>query len=109
MLSYEWRELETLCERVADLRERYNRAVQSKHMGLVGALGEELEVVQRQRELVVQHISARLGSAAAGHPEDASPVAQARRQRLAGNNTSVEPAGKPEDAGTANSDEPGQF
>jgi len=70
MLSYEWRELESLCERVMDLRERYDRAIRSKHMGLVNSIQEELALVQRQRELLVQHISARLGSAAAGEAKD---------------------------------------
>lgn len=76
MLSYEWRELENLCERAMDLRERHIRAVRSKHMGLVNALEEELAVVQRQRELLVQHISARLGSVAAGDPGDEPPGPQ---------------------------------
>jgi hypothetical protein len=73
MLSYEWRELETICERIADLRERYSDARNARNAGLSGSLKEEIDVAQRQRELLVKHISARLGAAAAdGGPIDAT-------------------------------------
>jgi hypothetical protein len=65
MLSYEWRELETICERIADLRERYSDARNARNAGLTGNLKNEIAVAQRQRELLVKHISARLGAAAA--------------------------------------------
>ena len=67
MLSYEWRELEALCERINMLRHRYLRAQRSKNMGLVMGLQGDIAMAKRQRELLVQHISARLGTTAAGH------------------------------------------
>jgi len=33
MLEYEWRELEVLCERLADLRHRQSFATRSKNVG----------------------------------------------------------------------------
>jgi hypothetical protein len=83
MLSYEWRELETLCGRIADLRERYANARRSKNMGLIDSLKDEINLAQRQRELLVHHISARLGSVAAGTQLDDSPIHRARRRRAA--------------------------
>jgi hypothetical protein len=62
MLSYEWRELETLCERVADLRERYTYARRSKNHGLLESLKSEIGIAIRQREPLVRHIATRLGS-----------------------------------------------
>lgn len=93
MLSYEWRELETLCERIGELRERYGSARKSQNTGLTTSLKNEIDQAQRQRELLVQHISARLGSVAAGHPEDPdSPVNRARRQRVAAREASHKPS-----------------
>jgi hypothetical protein len=65
MLSHEWRELEVLCERINDLRHRYAQAQQSKNVGLLDGLKNDIATVKRQREQLVQHISARLGSVAA--------------------------------------------
>ncbi|MBV9827632.1 MAG: hypothetical protein JO001_18510 [Alphaproteobacteria bacterium] len=65
MLSHEWRELETLCDRIATLRERHASARKSRNPGLTDSLRTEIELAQRQREALVQHISARLGSVAA--------------------------------------------
>lgn len=67
MLAHEWRELEALCERISDLRHRYAAAQRTQNTGLIEGLREDLAKAGRQRELVVQHISARLGSAAAHH------------------------------------------
>ncbi len=67
MLSYEWRELEMLCDRISNLRHRYALARRSSNAGLIAGLKDELAKAQRQRELLVHHISARLGSAAAEH------------------------------------------
>lgn len=67
MLSHEWRELEVLCERISDLRHRYAAAQRTKNVGLLEGLRADIALARRQRELLVQHISARLGSAAADH------------------------------------------
>ena len=77
MLSHEWRELETLCDRISDQRHRYATAYQSKHPGLVEALRSEITKLRRQREQLVRHIAARLGSATGErrHP----PAAAGRR------------------------------
>jgi hypothetical protein len=77
MLSHEWRELESLCNRLSDLRHRYAAAIRTSNTGLIEGLKSELERTKRLRDLVVQHISARLGSAAAdpahgSHPLDSS-------------------------------------
>ncbi len=66
MLEHEWRELEGLCERLSDLRHRQSHALRSRNVGLCEGLREDIARAQRQRELLVRHISARLGSAA-GH------------------------------------------
>jgi hypothetical protein len=68
MLAYEWRELEVLCDRISTLRHRYTAAQRSKNTGLIEGLAAELALVQRQREQLVQHIAARLGSVAAAAP-----------------------------------------
>ena len=75
MLEYEWRELETLCERISDLRDRHSFALRSRNVGLSEGLNEDIARVKRQREQLVHHISACLGSAAAeGQPsDDAAP------------------------------------
>jgi hypothetical protein len=65
MLEYEWRELEALCERLADLRHRQSFATRSKNVGLMEGLQQDIARVTRQRELLVKHISARLGSVSA--------------------------------------------
>jgi hypothetical protein len=86
MLSYEWRELEALCNRISDLRQRLASAHRTKNTGLIQGLQDDLALARRQRELLVHHISARLGSAAAnntitpataGHLPAAGPVARA--------------------------------
>lgn len=76
MLAHEWRELEALCERISDLRHRYAAAQRTQNTGLIEGLREDLAKAGRQRELVVQHISARLGSAAADH----APAASSQRR-----------------------------
>ena len=81
MLEHEWRELEGLCERIADLRHRQSHALRSRNVGLCEGLREDIARAQRQRELLVRHISARLGSAAAhfdprlASADDAPPTA----------------------------------
>ncbi len=81
MLSHEWRELEVLCERISDLRHRYAAAQRTKNSGLVEGLKEDIRRARRQREMLVQHISARLGSVAAdrssGPGEHGEPLAVA--------------------------------
>ena len=67
MLSHEWRELEVLCERISDLRHRYVAAQRTKNVGLIEGLKDDIARARRQRELLVQHISARLSSASAEH------------------------------------------
>jgi hypothetical protein len=64
MLSFEWRELETLCDRLSDLRHRYAAAHRAKHGGLVDGLKADITKLRRQREQLVQHIAARLGAVA---------------------------------------------
>jgi hypothetical protein len=73
MLSHEWRELEVLCERINDLRHRYAQAQQSKNVGLLDGLKNDIATVKRQREQLVQHISARLGSVAAARTRGTRP------------------------------------
>ncbi|HLY45516.1 MAG TPA: hypothetical protein VKQ73_08045 [Stellaceae bacterium] len=63
MLASEWRELESLCERISGLRHRYVAAQRSKNAGLVEGLKSQLAQAKRQREDLVQHISAHLGAA----------------------------------------------
>jgi hypothetical protein len=65
MLSHEWRELEVLCERISDLRHRYSHAQRTKNVGLLDGLKNDITMASRQRELLVRHISARLGTVAA--------------------------------------------
>jgi hypothetical protein len=68
MLSHEWRELELLCQRISDLRHRYAAAIRTSNTGLIEGLKLELARTKRLRELVVHHISARLGTFAADPP-----------------------------------------
>src|SRR5690348_12042651 len=65
MLSYEWRELETVCQRISDLRDRFTHALKSRNQGLIEGLKKDLALAKRQREHLVHHISAHLGIAAA--------------------------------------------
>jgi len=62
MLSHEWRELEVLCERISDLRHRYFAAQRTKNVGLIEGLKDDIARARRQREFLVQYISARLGA-----------------------------------------------
>ncbi|MGE5270805.1 MAG: hypothetical protein ACM3JG_14155 [Thiohalocapsa sp.] len=81
MLEYEWRELERLCERLADLRHREAFAQRSKNVGLLEGLREDIVRTRRQREQLVQHISARLGvvsAAESGGPDAPRPPPQAQ-------------------------------
>jgi hypothetical protein len=71
MLEYEWRELEALCDRISDLRHRHSFALRSRNVGLCEGLREDIARAKRQREQLVQHISARLGSVS-GHSQSAS-------------------------------------
>ena len=66
MLSFEWRELEALCDRLGELRHRHAAAHRAKHGGLVDGLKAEITKLRRQREQLVQHIAARIGAAAGG-------------------------------------------
>lgn len=93
MLAYEWRELETLCERVSDLRDRFSAARRSRNVGLVEGLKEEIAQAKRQREQLVHHISARLSSAAAEgqHPSNAA-AHHARPDDAAPTNSALEAA-----------------
>lgn len=84
MLEYEWRELETLCERLADLRHRQAFALQSKNVGLMEGLRRDIERLTRQREQLVHHISARLGTVSATQaPQSADPAAPAAGEAAA--------------------------
>ena len=75
MLAHEWLELETLCERVGQLRERLAAARKTGNTGLVEGLGAELDRATRQRQLLVRHISTRLGSAETDPPAGSRPAA----------------------------------
>jgi len=96
MLEYEWRELETLCERISDLRHRHSFALRSRNVGLSEGLKEDIARVRRQREQLVQHISARLGSASAydappdTRPNDAAPTLPAPEEASADSTDSSE-------------------
>jgi hypothetical protein len=68
MLAHEWRELEMLYEHLGELRERLAAAYKTGNTGLIEGLGTEIDRLIRQRDQLVRHISARLGSAAAGRP-----------------------------------------
>ena len=80
MLSHEWRELEVLCQRISDLRHRYVAAQRTKNVGLIEGLKDDIAKARRQREFLVQYISARLGSAAA----DSDPTTL-QREPVGGN------------------------
>jgi hypothetical protein len=85
MLSHEWQELEDVCDRISHLRHRYENAQRSKNVGLLEGLKAELASAGRQREMLVQHISARLGTHAGHHvdpePTRASPETKSEEQR----------------------------
>jgi hypothetical protein len=81
MLEYEWRELERLCERLADLRHREAYAQRSKNVGLLEGLKQDITRASRQREQLVRYISARLGAVsaeAAAAPDAAERSTNAR-------------------------------
>ncbi len=78
MLSHEWRELEVLCDRLSTLRLRFVAAQRTKNVGVIEGLKDDIVRIRRQRERLVQHISARLGSVAADH--DRGHPATAPRQ-----------------------------
>ncbi len=80
MLSHEWRELEVLCERISDLRHRYVAAQRTKNVGLIEGLKDDIAKARRQREFLVQYISARLGSAAAADHEPLPPQREVVRE-----------------------------
>jgi len=65
MLTQEWRELERLCDRTAEMRDRLDLAQRFHNAGVLEALKKDLETARRQREQLIQHISARIGTAAA--------------------------------------------
>jgi hypothetical protein len=77
MLEYEWRELETLCERISDLRHRQSHAHRSRNAGLVQGLKEDIAKARRQREQLVHHISTRLGAATAHRTDPADRATRA--------------------------------
>jgi hypothetical protein len=70
MLAHEWRELETLCDRIGTLRERLTAAHKTGNTGLMEGLNAEMDWAMRQRDLLVRHISTRLR--VAGYPIDAN-------------------------------------
>lgn len=82
MLAHEWRELEVLCERISDLRHRFTSAQKTQNAGLIEGLRSDLANARRQRELLVQHISARLGSAAAEHSHNGGPPSGENRETV---------------------------
>ena len=77
MLSFEWQELETLCDHLSSLYRRYAAAQRSEHARLVEVLKQDVARVQRQREQLIQYISVRLGVFAAERHH--SPRAPAHR------------------------------
>jgi hypothetical protein len=82
MLAHEWHELEMLCERIGALRERLAAACKTGNTGLIDGLNSEIDRTTRQRELLVRHISTRLGSTADDRRDGAGP--DARREPRAG-------------------------
>ena len=74
MLSHEWHELETLCNRISTLRHRLVAAQRSNNAGFVESLKIEIVRGKRQREALVQHISARLGLVTAHRAHSGSPA-----------------------------------
>jgi hypothetical protein len=80
MLTHEWRELEVLCERISDLRHRYVAAQRTKNVGLIEGLKDDIANARRNREFLVQYISARLGSVAAADHDTASPQRETVRE-----------------------------
>ena len=77
MLAHEWHELEALCDRISSLRHRLAAAHNSQNVGLVEGLKLDIARARRQRELLVQHISTRLGTVTARHTRAApEPIVQ---------------------------------
>ena len=83
MLSHEWRELELLCDRISDLRHRYAAAMRTSNAGLIEGIKIDLARTKRLRDLVIHHISARLGTAAADPARGPHPLDKATTE-LAG-------------------------
>jgi hypothetical protein len=85
MLAHEWRELEMLCEHLGELRERLAAARKTGNTGLIEGIDAEMDRVIRRRELLLRHISTRLGSAAADRlrTSGAMPRASGHRMRAA--------------------------
>jgi hypothetical protein len=75
MLGHEWLELEAVCERIANLRERLAAARKTGNTGLVDGIGLEMDRAARQRGLLVRHISTRLGSTETDPPRPSKPAA----------------------------------
>jgi hypothetical protein len=90
MLEYEWRELERLCERLADLRHREAFSLRSKNVGLLEGLKQDITRASRQREQLVRYISARLGavSAVTAAAPDAAERSPPARQPAAATSSS---------------------
>jgi hypothetical protein len=78
MLAHEWLELEALCERIADLRERLAAARKTGNAGLAEGLGAEMDQATRQRQFLVRYISTRLGAAGTDPPPASSSTALTR-------------------------------
>jgi hypothetical protein len=81
MLAHEWRELERLCERLSDLRERLAAAEKTGNTGLVEGLNLEMDQVARLRDRLVRYISARLGSATADPLRACGPALRWEKRR----------------------------
>ena len=75
MLSFEWRELESLCDKLAELRHRYAAAQRIRHTGLVEALKSEIVKARRQRDMLLQHITTRLAVGSRHHHNDSRDLA----------------------------------
>ena len=77
MLAHEWLELESLCERIGQLRERLAAARRTGNTGLAEGLGAEMERVARQRLVLVRYISTRLGAAQPSLPPASDALSEA--------------------------------
>jgi hypothetical protein len=85
MLAHEWRELEVLCARIDELRERLDAAHKTGNTGLIEGLDADIDRIIRQRNQLVRHISTRLGSTAADRLRASRPAARdASRGRVGG-------------------------
>jgi len=65
MLTQEWDELERLCDRTASTRDRLDVALRFNNAGLVEALKADMDAARRQRDQLIQHITARISATAA--------------------------------------------